>query len=231
MSIDQRHVYEISLEADSDRQSFFKSSTLVTQTGFFRLKDLYDSLETIVLPKLSQTEGKIQIWSAGCSDGREPYSVAMTIERWQDKPGKKQLSYAIRASDINDEMIRIARRNRYDITRVELNKLQEFTDYCELHGPLTVQVRNDAARKIQFINEDIFSRTGYQKKYNLIICTNVMFYYEMEYRKKNARSLIELIAPNGFLYIESVGSRFLRSCGLQRVNSSSNLYQLTDPIA
>jgi len=225
MSSTQKHVYEISLEANSDRHEFFLSSSLVTQTGFFRLNSLYTSLEAIVLPALYILPGKIKIWSAGCSDGREPYSVAMSFEKWNDQFKNRKIAYEIRASDINEKMIQTARKNRYEISNIEQARLKNYSKYCQFHEGLTVQVTDSVAKNIQFTNEDIFANSPLPKKYHLLICTNVLFYYEQEYRKIIARKLIESLEPNGFLYLESVGSRYLKSCGLARVNSESHLYQ------
>lgn len=224
MNTQQKHVYEVSLEADSDRDNFFQSSSLVTQTGFFRLNNLYSSLENIALPALSNVSEKIQIWSAGCSDGREPYSIAMTVQKWFDKAGNKQKKFELRASDINSNMIQIAKNNQYEISRMELSKLQPYSDYFRLNEPLTVEIKNEIAGNIKYFNEDIFKKRFPQKKYHLIICTNVLFYYELEYRKIIVQELISSLLPNGFIFLESIGSRYLKSCGLHRINSGSHLY-------
>lgn len=227
MSESTKHVYDVSLGEKSDRKGFFASSTLVTATGFFRLKDLYNSLTNSILPLLSKA-GSVKVWSAGCSDGREPYSVALAIQKWiHENPQARLGHFELRASDITDEMIQIGLSNNYEVAAGEITKLKAYDNYLEYTSENKVSIGNEVKRKIKFSKEDIITHKAISK-YHILICTNVLFYYEMEYRKKIVGDLIKNLRPDGYIYLESVGSRYMKSIGLERVNPGNHFFRFSD---
>ncbi len=222
-----RHVYDATLDANSDRKGFFASSTLVTATGFFRLQDLYKTLSDTVLLELKD-RGSVNIWSAGCSDGREAYSIALLIHKWiQQHPANNLCRFELRASDITESMIQIGLKNEYGIGGAEVDRLKEYAAYITIVDNKLVSIRNEVKRKIKFIMEDIITHQV-SKKYDILICTNVLFYYEMEYRKKIVTKLIKNLDPHGFIYLESIGSRFMRSIGLERISPGNHFFRFLD---
>jgi len=222
-----KHVYDVSLDEKSDRKGFFASSSLVTATGFFRLDDLYKSLDVNIIPQLDNVPN-IKIWSAGCSDGREPYSVALAVQEWIHQHPKSKLGlFSLRASDITDEMIKIGQANNYEVAAAEIQRLQKYSDHLEFKNENTVSIGSEVSRKISFVREDIITHKAVQK-YHIMICTNVLFYYEMEYRKKIVQQLLTNLRPDGFIYLESIGSRFMRSIGMDRVSPGNHFFKFIE---
>ncbi len=222
-----KHVYDISLDENSDLKGFFASSSLVTATGFFRLNDLYSGLVNSVLPDLANV-GNVKVWSAGCSDGREPYSIGMAIQKWIHQHPQVRLGlFELRASDITNSMIEIGLQNNYEVSASEIENLRNYAAYLEYDENHFVSVKNEVSRKIKFVQEDIISHRA-NPKYDIIICTNVLFYYEMTYRKKIVESLITNLCPNGFIYLESIGGRYMRSIGLERVSPRNHFFRFNE---
>ncbi len=222
-----KHVYDATLDPNSDRKRFFASSSLVTATGFFRLPDLYNTLINSVLPGL-MNHSNISIWSAGCSDGREPYSIALSVQKWiSQHPESRTSLFNLRASDITEIMINTGKKNDYELGDTEKSRLAEFSDYVTFTGPSRVSISSEICRKINFVLEDIFSHKAL-KKYHILICTNVLFYYDMDFRKKIVMDLVQNLHPGGFIYLESMGSRFMRSLDMERIIPGSHFFRFID---
>lgn len=220
-----KHVYDATLDSSSDPKTFFASSSLVTATGFFRLRELYKSLVSSVLPEFTK-HPVLNIWSAGCSDGREPYSIALEVQRWIDQhPEGHTRTFNLRASDITHEMIQTGLSNQYEVGGSEIDSLKEYADYITFLSPSLISINPAVKRKILFAEEDIRKHKN-PKKYHLLICTNVLFYYEMEYRKQMVAELVQNLHPDGVIYLESMGSRFMRSLGLERINPGNHFFRI-----
>ncbi len=223
-----KHVYEADLGPSSDLESFFSSSMLVTRTDFFRQLTLFRELEQLVLPALFRQETnrkKLLIWSAGCSDGREPYSLAMVTQRWFNNKGIAA-NFMIRASDINRKQIDVGIKGEYQIKVGELKKLREYDEFYQLIDDKTIAVNSSLARRINFCVEDITSKS-FGAKYDIIVCTNVLLYYDKEYRKVIVKSITDYLREGGYLYVETIGSRYLKQIGFTRLKSGSHFFQKT----
>lgn len=219
-----RHVYDATLDANSDRKGFFASSNLVTATGFFRLRDLYSGLYDSILPQFNQV-GLISMWSAGCSDGREPYSIALCTQRYiHSHPENRLSTFKLRASDITEKMIQTGNDNNYELNTSEVDRLKPYERYVTFNDEKRVTVNGEVRRKIDFVLEDIIKHKA-QKKYDIMICTNVLFYYEMEYRKSIITDLLNNLKPGGYLYVESIGGRFMRSIDLDKFGTGNHFFK------
>ncbi len=116
---DQPHVYEANFDDSSALQDFFEDSSLVVATRFFRNKALFKQLEEVVIPCLLQgnlaRRKVLRIWSAGCSDGRETYSLAMVARRALDDRSRKLIRVSVRGSDLSRPQLEIARKGDYEL--------------------------------------------------------------------------------------------------------------------
>ncbi|MEE9465903.1 MAG: CheR family methyltransferase, partial [Candidatus Neomarinimicrobiota bacterium] len=101
----QPHVYDANLDPQSDLQNFFEGDNLVVATRFFRNAELFQQLENLVIPSLLDSglanRRILRIWSAGCSDGRESYSLVMAARRILDEAGHPDLAVRVRGSDLS----------------------------------------------------------------------------------------------------------------------------------
>lgn len=218
---DRRHVYDAALGPASDLENFFASSKLVTASGFFRVPELYDTLATRVLPEMID-RGRLSIWSAGCSDGREPYSIAMLLKSLAEN----EFELDLRASDINPGVISTAIQGEYQLTIPEVQALQEYPQFYHSLDSNHIRIRSELRSSIDFILEDLTTYTP-EENFDLIFCTNVLFYYESDYRREIVRGLVEKLKADGVIYLEAVGNRFLQSVGLHKVKSGSHFYRRT----
>ena len=92
------------LASDSELRDALKTFLTINVTEFFRDQSQFDTLRNSILPQISAASPRLRIWSAGCSHGNEPYSVAMMLE---NMPNVSQ--YSILGTDLDDEMLAICR--------------------------------------------------------------------------------------------------------------------------
>ena len=130
------HVYDANLNPKSDLQNFFEGDNLVVATRFFRNVELFQQLETLVIPSLLESglakRRVLRIWSAGCSDGRESYSLAMASRRILDELGYPKILVHVRGSDLSRPQLRIARAGIYNVSPADQKTLEPYRRYMEL---------------------------------------------------------------------------------------------------
>jgi chemotaxis protein methyltransferase CheR len=221
---EKNHIFEAELGPESPLQDFFKDNIVVIRTGFFRNLSLFRDLQNIVLPAILSERSfrsPLRIWSAGCSDGREPYSVAMVCAKFlkEKHPGKK---LSVHGSDINSEQIRIAQNGIYPVVTAEQAALAPYANYFEIKES-KLQLGREMLQTVNFRHENII-QARHSHPFHILILSNVLLYYEKEYRKKIVAKLAEAVLPGGCFYLESVGGRFMRSLGFERVSSESHFY-------
>lgn len=220
------HVYDANLADSSDLISFFESNSLVTATGFFRLTELYDGLANPIITSLHndmKNDSAIQVLSAGCSDGREAYSVAMSLKRLIDK-NRFSHSFSVKAVDINKNMIEIGRKGQYQLRRDELAKIEDYQEFFEKKDERTVSVKTEIKRRVTFQSADIM-QPGLLKNFDLIICANLLLYYKKEIRIKILDILLQSLNTHGYIFIEGLGSRYMKSIGLERIFPGSHFFK------
>jgi len=175
------------------------------ETYFFREERHFTMLREEILPQLaeqkrSQVNPAIRIWSAACSTGEEPYTISIVVEE-----SRRQLSglrVEILASDINDAVIRSARRGIYGENAVRHVPPEILTQYFRkeegrypLDGKIKSQVR---FAHLNLVDEDrLRSASGM----DIIFCRNVLIYFDSVVKKKVIESLYDSLLPGGYLLI------------------------------
>ena len=177
--------------------------TLLTQeTSFFRYPAVYEALETKVLHELQERKfwenpRTLRIWSAGCSTGEEPYSIAITLceslkfaEAWEIE---------ILATDISRRALRHAEKGAYtrrSLQEVSLGRLENYFTATK-HG---YQVKPRIRRMISFVQMNL-AESVYVGKIDVIFCMNVLMYFSEERRLQILRRFHDALEPGGYLLL------------------------------
>ena len=187
-----------------ERQKMLASLT-TNVTRFFREPHHFEHLKTNVLPGLlaeAKRGGRVRIWSAGCSTGQEPYSIALTILSMM--PDAANLDVKILASDIDPNVIAEGRAGIYSdehcsaIPRDLLNRW-----FINNRGdPAARWSVGDAARELVSFRElNLMGDWPMKGRFNVIFCRNVVIYFEEETQARIWSRFTPLLAPGGRLYI------------------------------
>ncbi len=223
---DSRHVYEEGLNKYSDRRSFFTEHRLVNQSAFFRLDAMFRDLQAFALP-VWEDRGDICIYSAGCADGREAFSLGLFLKRQFQTARARPASVQIRGIDLNPGRITMARQADFQLTNREKLALQKYGDQIEWISDFRIRIQDELCQRVRFQEGD-FLLTPNDRQFDLIVCTNVLFYYQPEFRIDLVKKLRNRMLPEGFIFLEGMGDSALGKLGLSRVQSGSHLCRIDD---
>ncbi|MCH8836328.1 MAG: hypothetical protein IIA60_00840 [Candidatus Marinimicrobia bacterium] len=220
----EKHVYDANLDSHSDLQRFFEADNLVVATRFFRNAALFEQLGSMVIPNLLssglQERGTLQIWSAGCSDGRESYSLAMAARNSLDDLGYQGIAVQVRGSDLSRPQIEMARRGVYRISASDWPKLDPYRQNFEELGSAFWQIVSTIKGLVEFVVEDIIE-AQMDAQFDILICSLVLLYYDPQYQREIIKKLVKAVRPAGFFHVAPVGRRWLKSQGFEPLPGSS----------
>ena len=188
------------LEDDPEEQQALLDALSINVTGFFRNPEVWEGIRS-VLRTLSEEQESITIWSAGCADGREPYSLAMLA---MDDPRIDDSKIGITATDINESALADAKRAVYQESRTvdvdeQLRFLSNYVRYVERSGD-TFSIRDDVTDKLVFEHHDLISgkpKTGF----DLVLCRNLFIYIDGEFKVPVLRTVKDSLRPGGYMVI------------------------------
>lgn len=173
----------------------------INVTHFFRNPEVFRTIRETLLPYLD-TYAHIKIWCAGCSTGEEPYSLAILL----DELGmlKKTRIYA---TDINPFVIAEAKNGLFSIETLEKNVqnyqdsggTRDFRDYFEQQHQM-LKIRQRLKDKILFFQHSLVS-TGVLNEFQLILCRNVLIYFNPHLQERVLKLFSESLNRNGFLIL------------------------------
>lgn len=199
-----------------ERRNMMASLT-TNVTRFFREGHHFDDLRENMMPALAaraKAGGRVRIWSAGCSNGAEPYSIAMTV--LGVLPNANDLDVRILASDIDPNIVTEARNGEY---RAELMESvpREYRRYAEPVSEDKWRMNDDLRGLISFRELNLFSQWPFKGGFDVIFCRNVAIYFEEEAQERLWLRFGERMTPESRLYIghsERVRTTAFDTCGL-----------------
>lgn len=185
---DYRHYLEGLSETHEEWQGFINLMT-TNKTDFFREIRHFDYIEEVLIPKwISAKKTEVKVWSAACSTGEEPYSLAMFLE---DKL-PAGMTYKIFASDIDTNVVKRAQNAVYSMSK-EFEIPENFRKQSIQYGQGEInewfRIKSHLKAKITFGNFNLVEdQIPEDQKFDLILCRNVMIYF--------SRAIVEKVAIN-----------------------------------
>jgi chemotaxis protein methyltransferase CheR len=206
---DYGEYYRYLVDGDPEGREKIEMINCVTtnKTDFFREPHHFDFLRNVVIPEVearSRTGGarRLRIWSAACSTGEEPYSIAMTL---RDRiPAQLDWDIRILASDIDSEVLAKAQRGSYEDSRISDVPASFRTRYLRRDPEDDRRSIVDSElqsligfRRINFMDEAWPIRTTF----DVIFCRNVIIYFDRPTQQKLFERMALLLAPGGYLIL------------------------------
>jgi chemotaxis protein methyltransferase CheR len=188
--------------ADLNEMEILIHIMTVHETYFFR--EQYQ-LECMVKDLLTERSHKtphqeiLRIWSAGCSTGEEPYSLAIyLLERW---PLLKHRDVQILASDIDQKVLEKAKAGIYHSRSVNSLPTHYLDQYFVRLNNESYQINLDLRQSVGFFQTNLFNQRGYQFEtpLDLIFCRNVLIYFDETARQAVIDRFYQNLKPGGFL--------------------------------
>ncbi len=171
------------------------------------------------------TRTKVRIWSAACSTGQEPYSIAMTVlESGRCGSGLRPEHVEILATDISSTVLFMAKLGRYDSIAINRGLTPELRDrYFKPDGrvwTLTDGVKKMVAFKKMNLQES-FIPAGIR---DIVFCRNVLIYFTEQFKRDVFSKLAGILKPSGFLFVGSAESVSTYSSEYKMVRNARGFY-------
>jgi chemotaxis protein methyltransferase CheR len=176
-------------------------SLTINETSFFRNRPQFDLFSQFIIPsiinKKSSADKKIRLWSAGCSRGQEPYSIAMSVLTQLESLGTWDIK--ILASDISLRMLDNAQKGIYterEMESIAPEMRARYFDKVEENYQIKSQVRN----LVVFDYHNLKHENGL-KGLDIIFCRNVMIYFDQEEQARLIEKFYHCLADEGYLFL------------------------------
>ena len=210
MTVARKHNLD-SLDTLADNLRRHKTAPLVNdiveamttnESSFFRDQRPFEQFRNFVLPRLIQSRRDkkiIRIWSAACSSGQEPYSLAMILQEEQAKmPGWK---IEIIATDISQEMVDKAKQGTYNQFEVQRGlPIQLLVKFFNQEGDKWT-VKDELRRGISFKTFNLLEDASSLGVFDVIFCRNVLIYFDSETKAKVLENISRRMPEDGLLFL------------------------------
>ena len=187
--------YFISAQKDQEMLQELKDFLTINVSEFFRDDRQFEKLETLVMPQLIENRVQLKIWSAGCSNGSEPYTLAIMLEELA--PGKR---HRILATDLDETILARAKVGgpymAQDVRNVRPGRLAK---YFRKSGD-EYWVVDSIKQRVEFKKHNLLSQ-AYEGNCDLILCRNVVIYFTDEAKRKIYRGFSDSLREGGVLFI------------------------------
>lgn len=183
------------LKTDKQFKKEFVDHFTINTSEFFRNPKNFKYLQNKLLPKLLDQNNKIKIWSAACSDGSEPYTLAIMLNELNVNRRK----FSIKATDLDPQILKKAKKGIYkrnSIKKVEPNIIDKYFTEKEGKYILDSQIKN----QVKFKQHNLLT-DSYGSNWDLILCRNVFIYFTKETKSKITNKLSEALSKSGFLFL------------------------------
>jgi chemotaxis protein methyltransferase CheR len=179
----------------------------IGETYMFRSPAQLDAMRNVILPELIKAKSaigfkRLRVWSAACSTGEEPYTLAMFLR----EEGQKMLAgwtYDILATDLNDNSLIAAKAGIYGEYALRSTTEALRKKYFTTHDSKTLQVTDELKSVVRFdrvnLNDD--SKMTFLKGMDIIFCCNVLIYFDLASKRKVMQHFHSNLLPGGYLFL------------------------------
>lgn len=216
----ESYISHVNSEDGQEERRRMISALTTNVTHFFRENHHFETLRTKVLPPLlarARSGGRLRLWSAGCSNGQEAYSMAITIA--EAAPDFSKLDIQILASDIDPVMVEMGSKGIYReeiVENIPPAIRKKYLSPCD-EG---IRVSADLRNLVQFRELNLHDPWPMRRPFDVIFCRNVVIYFDSEAQSRLWTRFEAQLASGGWLFVghservgERVGSR-LRPSGV-----------------
>ena len=187
----------------SEEVSRFINAITTNLTSFFRENHHFEFLGDKVCKELKQTNAnskRIRVWSAGCSSGEEPYSIAMTIRDHFDLNG---WDCKILATDLDSQVLDKGQQGVYSVERIESVPVESKRKWFmfDRNHPDIVKVKPGLQEIIRFKRLNLLERWPMSGPFDVIFCRNVVIYFNEETQAVLFNKYADMLKDGGYLII------------------------------
>lgn len=194
------------LERNSDELHRLQDALTINVTRFYRNPETWDALRAGPLPECwAAREGKLRIWSAGCSSGEEPYTIAMIVADMAEASGRHGWleRLEIDATDVDRVSLDRAALGEYRAEAFQETP-PAFVTRWTVETPDGRQVRPELRRLVRVERLDLAREQPLRPVYDVIFCRNVVIYFDRPMQERLFQSFAMHLSPGGLLVLGKV---------------------------
>lgn len=181
------------IESDETIKRAFLDYITINVTEFFRNKDIFDEFESVLKNTLVPRFKAVKIWSAACSIGAEPYSLAIIMDK-----NKLKLENKIIATDIDVPILNRAKMGEYKDHEIKNIPKEDLDSYFTLHDK-TYKVKDKIKNMVSFKKHDLL-QDKYESGFHAIVCRNVTIYFKNHARDQIYKKISESLVTGGVFF-------------------------------
>jgi chemotaxis protein methyltransferase CheR len=202
--------YQAVLDRSPEEYERLKDAITINVTRFYRNADTWDLLRDTVLREIcADVQHEVRAWSAGCSSGEEPYTLAMLLAECLETQGRTDRLglITIDATDIDRECLARAQTARYSPEALAEIPEGLAQRYFESDGGFC-RVAERVRRRVVVRASDLINDPPPRRNYHLILCRNVVIYFGRATQERVFNAFADALAPGGFLVLGKVETLF-----------------------
>lgn len=199
--VDSIEAYIALLKKDPAQSQKFLDFITINVTEFFRNPSVFDDFRKKVEEYVANGNRQLRIWSAACSIGSEPYSIAMMLDDMS-----RTRDYWILATDIDSTILERARKGEYsepEIKNVSSHYREKY--FTSADGIFTI--RPEIKKKVTFRKHDLIL-DEYETNFDIIVCRNVVIYFKQDVKDEMYRKFSRSLKKGGLLFVGSTESMY-----------------------
>jgi len=206
LGIDSPPEYLEYLNGKTDEIPFLLDEVSTNKTFFFREASHWHFFQRKILPSVTEHIVDYRIWSAACSSGEEAYSAAMIVDDYCTVAGRERLTYKVLGTDLSASVLNRAISGRYG--RADLKDVKSFSkEYARRY--FEKDAKTGGLRMKENIKKRVFFRQfnlreknyPFKDRFDLIICRNVLIYFDAEMVQHTINELTKALKPGGYMFI------------------------------
>lgn len=210
------------LQTDEARFEEFKKKLTINVSEFYRNPERFTELAEVVLPELFRTGRRLRIWSAGCANGAEPYTVAIILRESGYRPGAYILG-----TDVDRASLRRAQAGLYTPNEVRYVPPDLLAKYFRPVGS-GYELAEEIRKAVEFRQADLLADEP-GEDWDLILCRNVVIYFTEAAKEGLYRRLCRALRPGGYLMVGGTEPLLnFKDYGLE--NPLSTFYRKVGPV-
>ena len=188
--------YNSVLVAEKNEQEALRNALTINVTKFWRDKDVFDLIKSEIIPEILRKKGKARIWSAGCSTGEEPYTLALiAYDITRLKPDSQITIYA---TDIDREVLKRAKEGIYDSKSLENLTEGQIRRHFTAIEDGKYQVKQHLKDMVRFSWHDLMSGKPVANYLDIVTCRNVTIYFTEQQKNDLAKMFHPSLVSDGY---------------------------------
>ena len=194
--------YATVLDRTPEEYDLLLDALTINVTKFFRNPETFALLRERVVPRLWAAPGPVTVWSAGCASGEEPYSLAILFAERARTTAGLRARLRIDATDLDPTALETLRRAEYPATAVE-DVPPALRERFLTEGP-PYRLAAGLAQVVHPLAHDLTWEPAPQPPYQLIVCRNVVIYFDRPTQERLFSTFADALAPGGLLLLGKV---------------------------